>query len=57
MTITDQMREQVRQRANFACEYCGVTETDTGGQLTIDHFHPRSKGGDDDLDNLLYCCD
>jgi len=56
MTITDQMREQIRQRANFACEYCGVTETDTGGQLTVDHFHPQSKGGDDNLDNLLYCC-
>jgi len=54
--IMADLREQVRQRANFACEYCGVSEEDTGGQLTIDHFRPRSKGGDDRFDNLLYCC-
>jgi hypothetical protein len=38
MTITVDIREQVRQRANFACEFCGVSEINTGGQLTIDHF-------------------
>lgn len=27
-----------------------------GGELTIDHFHPRAHGGSDELDNLLYCC-
>ena len=56
MTITDDIREQVRQRANFACEYCGVTETDAGGELTVDHYQPRTKGGNDNLENLLYCC-
>ncbi|KAM3092980.1 HNH endonuclease [Phormidesmis sp. 146-35] len=56
MTISSKIREQVRQRADFSCEYCGVAETDTGGELTIDHFHPRSKGGSDDLSNILYCC-
>ena len=54
--ISPDIREQVRQRANFACEFCGVSETDAGGQLTIDHFQPKSKGGDDSLDNLVYCC-
>jgi len=56
MTITAQVRGQVRQRANFACEFCGVTETDAGGELTVDHFQPKARGGDDSLDNLLYCC-
>lgn len=56
MTITDDIREQVRRRANFACEFCGVTETDTGGELTVDHYQPRAKGGGDSLENLLYCC-
>lgn len=56
MSITQDQRNQVCQRANYACEFCGVTETDAGGQLTIDHFQPRSKGGDDSLDNLLYSC-
>ena len=56
MTIPNEVREQVRQRANSACEFCGVTGTDTGGELTIDHFRPIAKGGDDGLDNLVYCC-
>ena len=56
MTITVDIREQVRQRANFACEFCGVTEIDTGGQLTIDHFQPRTQQGSDNLENLVYCC-
>ncbi len=37
MTISHTLREQIREYANFACEFCGVTEVDTGGQLTIDH--------------------
>jgi len=56
MTIKAAIRKQVRERAGFACEFCGISETDTGGQLTIDHFQPKAKGGDDSLDNLLYCC-
>lgn len=56
MTISAKLWEQVRQRAGFACEYCGVTETDAGGLLTIDHFQPRACGGTDVLSNLLYCC-
>lgn len=56
MTVSHAVREQVRQRAHFACEFCGVTETDAGGELTIDHFRPLRKGGDDSLGNLLYCC-
>jgi hypothetical protein len=45
MTITSEIRDQVRQRAHFACEFCGVTETDAGGELTVDHFQPTAKGG------------
>lgn len=50
------LRQQIRLRANFACEFCGVTETDAGGQLTVDHYQPKSKGGKDQIENLLYCC-
>lgn len=56
MTLSPEIRELVRQRAKYACEYCGVTETDSGGRLTIDHFQPQAKGGSDSPDNLLYCC-
>ncbi len=56
MSIPEAVREQVRQRAGFACEYYGATETDTAGQLTLDHFRPRAKGGSDAPGNLVYCC-
>jgi len=56
MTLSARVREQVRRRANFACEFCGVTETNTGGELTVDHFQPITKGGDNALENLIYCC-
>jgi hypothetical protein len=56
MNVPEAVRLQVRQRANFSCEFCGGTETDVGGELTIDHFRPQAKGGASDLENLLYCC-
>jgi hypothetical protein len=56
MSISSEIRHQVRHRAALACEYCGVTETDTGGELTIDHYRPQQQGGSDAVDNLLYCC-
>lgn len=48
--------EKVRQRFGRCCGYCGVSEADIGGELTIDHYHPQSVGGDDSEDNLVYCC-
>lgn len=54
--ISEKTRQIVRERAQFACEFCGVTEDDAGGMLTIDHFQPKTKGGDDSIENLLYCC-
>jgi hypothetical protein len=56
MSVTAEIREQVRTRAGFACEYCGVTETDSAGELTVDHFYPQVLGGADTLENLIYCC-
>jgi hypothetical protein len=56
MSISAEVRDQVRQRAQLACEYCGVAESDTGGLLTVDHFQPQARGGTDEIDNLLYCC-
>jgi HNH endonuclease len=56
MSLTASIREQVRQRAQCACEFCGITEVDAGGMLTIDHFQPRSKAGSDALENLIYAC-
>ena len=56
MSISKNLKETVRLQAGCACEFCGVTEANAGGLLTIDHYQPRKKGGTDDFDNLLYCC-
>ncbi len=56
MIISHEMCDRVRQRAHFACEYCGIREGDIGGQLTVDHFQPLSKGGSNEFENLVYCC-
>jgi hypothetical protein len=55
MNIPTDVRWAVRQRAHFTCEFCGVTETNTGGELTIDHFQPHTKGGTDAPETLLSC--
>jgi hypothetical protein len=40
----------------FRCGYCGVSEAQTGAELTYDHFCPQSKGGTDDAANIVYAC-
>lgn len=56
MTLSASTWQRVRERAGGACEYCGVSDSDTGGPLTVDHYRPRSSGGTDALNNLVYAC-
>ena len=49
-------RRQLRERFGFACGYCGVREVDVGALLTTAHFQPRTQGGSDEVDNLIYTC-
>lgn len=48
--------DAVRSRFSHCCGYCGVSETDAAGDLTVDHYQPISSGGDDNDENLVYCC-
>ncbi len=50
------IRNALRAQYRYRCGYCGVEETEVGAELTVDHFQPRSQGGSDELDNLVYCC-
>jgi len=43
-------RRGVLRRDAFHCAYCG------GHAATIDHVHPRSRGGADSWENLVACC-
>lgn len=56
MSVSASRRQKIRARANYSCEYCGISETDNGGELTVDHFRPQSQDGGDNEENLVYCC-
>jgi hypothetical protein len=49
-------REELRRRYQYRCGYCGVSERDVGAELTVDHFQPRSQGGEHRPENWVYCC-
>lgn len=54
MRITQSLKKQVLDEADWKCEYCGV-DLDTSS-ASIDHKTPRSKGGTDNPENLAAAC-
>lgn len=50
------LRDRIRQDYTYSCGYCGVSESDVGSTLTVDHHHPTIHGGTNDINNLVYCC-
>lgn len=47
------IQNTVFKKYGFKCFYCGTTEKTT---YQVEHRIPRSKGGADDLDNLVVSC-
>jgi 5-methylcytosine-specific restriction endonuclease McrA len=45
-------RRNVFRRDNHTCQYCGHV----GGDLTLDHVIPRSKGGKNSWENIVAAC-
>lgn len=52
--IGAKLRFEVFKRDAFKCQYCGKAAPDV--ILRVDHVRPVSKGGDDDLLNLITAC-
>ncbi len=52
----NELRSAIRARFGYCCGYCGITEISAGSELEIDHFQPRSQGGPDSINNLIYAC-
>ncbi len=55
--ISGSIRYEVLKRAEFRCELCGISAEEKS--LEVDHIHPKSLGGKDDLSNyqaLCYSC-
>jgi 5-methylcytosine-specific restriction endonuclease McrA len=47
-------RLRIYMRDKFRCQYCGEKKTPTA--LTLDHIHPRSRGGDNSPLNIVTAC-
>lgn len=47
-------RKNILLRDNSTCQYC--MKHLPPSELTLDHVHPRSRGGDSTWDNLVACC-
>lgn len=49
--IRPSLRAAIYERDGHACLHCGATEN-----LSLDHIHPYSLGGEDTFDNLQTLC-
>ena len=47
---TQHFRQNIFTSWNYRCAYCGSPAN------TLDHIHPKSKGGLNRTDNLVACC-
>lgn len=54
--ISESIQQQVRERANYLCEFCHADEQWQYVRFTVDHVLPVSLGGSDLLDNLTLAC-
>jgi hypothetical protein len=54
--ISERIQQQVRNRANYLCEFCHANEQWQYVRFTVDHVIPVSLGGSDNLDKLTLAC-
>jgi len=53
-TLSKKIRFEVFKRDSFTCQYCGAKAPDV--ILHVDHIEPWSKGGSNDIINLVTSC-
>lgn len=54
--IPSSLRQQVIQRADSRCEYCGISQVGQVATFHIDHVVPSVAGGTTTADNLALAC-
>jgi 5-methylcytosine-specific restriction endonuclease McrA len=45
-------KKNILRRDNYTCQYCGHS----GNLLTVDHVHPKSRGGKSNWTNVVVAC-
>lgn len=53
-SISQKTRFNVFDRDSFTCQYCGAKAPDV--ELELDHIHPVSRGGENNVKNLITSC-
>lgn len=53
MAIGPNKRRRIYERDSYSCRYCGAVALE---EPTLDHVHPKSRGGSDETSNLVTCC-
>jgi HNH endonuclease len=56
VSISELIKQAVRKRASYLCEYCHSPERISANRFTIDHVIPKSLGGTNEIDNLAIAC-
>lgn len=54
MAVSKKIRFEVFKRDSFTCQYCGSKPPQS--VLECDHINPKSKGGSNNIDNLITSC-
>lgn len=54
--VSDSLRQAVRTRAGYRCEYCQTSEWLAGQRFHLDHIIPLVEGGLTTEDNLCLAC-
>ena len=58
--ISARKKAQIISKTDGRCAYCGIELFDdddsTGAGMTVDHLTPKSRGGTEELGNLVLCC-
>ena len=50
------LRDLVRRRAGYRCEYCRMHQSLQGATFHLEHVRPRSRGGGTVAENLAFAC-
>lgn len=52
--VSERSKRQVRDRARGLCEYCRSPDLYSVTPFSVEHIHPRARGGGHGLDNLAF---